>query len=77
MGQSGGPVFDSLGAVWGIQSSTFHYELGFAPPVRQTQKRSRSPLIEHQFLNVGRGPSVTSILGLMDHAGVSYTLAPH
>lgn len=44
-GQSGGPVFDREGIVWGMQSLTQHFPLGFSPNIRGT--------VEHQFLNVG------------------------
>jgi hypothetical protein len=30
-GQSGGPIFDVEGTVWGIQSNTLPYPLGFDP----------------------------------------------
>ena len=32
-GQSGGPIIDSQGSVWGIQCNTVSYALGFDPPV--------------------------------------------
>lgn len=31
-GQSGGPIFDQQGTIWGIQSHTGHLDLGFSPP---------------------------------------------
>jgi hypothetical protein len=67
-GQSGGPIFDRSGAVWGIQSSTRHLPLGFAPTY---DKKT-----EHQFLNVGLGTSVATILGLLDELGVTHAIAP-
>jgi hypothetical protein len=48
-GQSGGPVFDVDGAVWGIQSQTCHLPLGFSPTVL----RDGREVEENQFLNVG------------------------
>jgi len=33
-GQSGGPIVDIRGAIWGMQSKTQHYELGFSPIVQ-------------------------------------------
>ncbi|MCC7540402.1 MAG: trypsin-like peptidase domain-containing protein [Deltaproteobacteria bacterium] len=68
-GQSGGPIFDRLGAVWAIQSSTRHLALGFAPKVNGRE--------EHQFLNVGLGPSVETILGMLAEVGVKHTIADH
>src|SRR5262249_9043402 len=32
-GQSGGPLFDVKGNIWGLQSRTSHLPLGFAPTV--------------------------------------------
>lgn len=48
-GQSGGPIFDKEGTVFGIQSRTMHFPLGFAPPVQDGTARHK----EHQFINVG------------------------
>lgn len=48
-GQSGGPVFDANGTVWGIQSKTIHLPLGFTPTVQ----RDGREIEENQFLNVG------------------------
>jgi len=48
-GQSGGPVFDIGGNVWGIQSQTRHFPLGFSPRV----KKNGREVEENQFLNAG------------------------
>ncbi len=64
-GQSGGPIFDLDGTIWAIQSMTAHLELGFTPRVQGVG-------VEHQFLNVGMGVHVETILGLLNEAGVSY-----
>ena len=68
-GQSGGPVFDTRGTVWGIQSSTTHYPLGFDPPVPGGSGNER----EHQFLNVGRAMHMESIMGALNKFGVKFT----
>jgi hypothetical protein len=48
-GQSGGPVFDARGRVWGIQSRTKHIALGFNPVVEVSGRKVE----EHQFINLG------------------------
>lgn len=50
-GQSGGPIFDVEGIVWGIQSRTQHLTLGFSPKIKKGSKE----IEENQFLNVGVG----------------------
>jgi hypothetical protein len=64
-GQSGGPTFDSQGTLWGIQVQTAHYSLGF-----ETGKTE-------QFLNVGLGVSVATLLPWFDSLGIGYTLSAY
>jgi len=67
-GQSGGPLCDTAGRVWGIQSRTRHLDLGFAPEVG-----TRAPGVrEHQFLNVGMAAHPAELRGLLDEKGISY-----
>lgn len=65
-GQSGGPIFDPDGVVWGLQSHTRHYPLGFAPPVPGRGH------VEEQFLNAGVGVHAEPILQLLDRFGVAH-----
>ena len=65
-GQSGGPIFDSGGVVWGLQSHTRHYPLGFAPHVPGRGH------VEEQFLNVGVGVHAQPILQLLQQFGVEH-----
>lgn len=67
-GQSGGPLVDRLGTVWGIQISTVHFPLGFSPPVPQARG---GEVIEHQFLNVGQAVSTHTIRPLLERHGIS------
>jgi Trypsin-like peptidase domain len=67
-GQSGGPIFDVNGVVWGIQSQTRSLELGFQPEVQQDGKK----IAENQFLNVGWGTYVSEIVKLFETAGLKY-----
>jgi hypothetical protein len=60
LGQSGGPMFDQEGTVWAIQSETAHLPLGF------------DAVVTPQFLNVGRGAHVSTVLGLFDEHGIAY-----
>jgi hypothetical protein len=72
-GQSGGPIFDQHGTVWGIQSHTMSLPLGFSPIVAGGKPGEK----EHQFLNVGRGTHPKSITDLLAKAGADFTLAQY
>lgn len=67
-GQSGGPIFDIDGNIWGIQSQTRHLPLGFSPKVKKGNKE----IEENQFLNVGWGAHVETILAFLDMHKISY-----
>jgi hypothetical protein len=73
-GQSGGPIFDVHGAIWGIQSHTLHQPLGFNPTVKGKDGKDH---VEHQFLNVGRGVHAETIIGLLNQLGVAFELSDH
>jgi len=68
MGQSGGPIFDQHGTVWGIQSHTSSLPLGFSPPTPGGKPGEK----EHQFLNIGRGAHPATIARLLDAAKAKY-----
>ena len=70
-GQSGGPTFDVHGAIWGIQSQTRHYALGFNPPVPD----GKNGETEHQFLNVGWGVHAVTLIGVLTELGVRHTVS--
>jgi len=72
-GQSGGPIFDSKGIVWGIQSHTGHLPLGFSPPI----PGGNAGEVEHQFLNVGRGAHPATIVGLLTKFNVVHTISAY
>lgn len=65
-GQSGGPIFDVHGNIVGMQSVTRHIPLGFG------DRNIDGKYMPEQFLNVGCGPFVTTLLKAMDHFGVKY-----
>ena len=67
-GQSGGPIFDVEGKIWAIQSQTRHLPLGFTPKIR----KGNQEIEENQFLNVGWGVHIKTILRFLDEHGVKY-----
>jgi hypothetical protein len=67
-GQSGGPVFDVNGVVWGIQVRTEHLALGFHPEAKEEGKN----VAEHQFLNVGIATYISEIIALFERHKVKY-----
>jgi hypothetical protein len=71
LGQSGGPIFDQNGTIWGIQSRTVHHPLGFSPPVPGGKRNEK----EHQFMNVGWGTHVETVIGAMSDLGITFTLS--
>jgi hypothetical protein len=71
-GQSGGPIFDSTGVVWGIQSQTVSLPLGFSPSVALRGKQ----IAEHQFLNVGVGVHPEIIAAFLKDVGVKFLVKP-
>lgn len=70
-GQSGGPIFDVNGTVWGIQSSTSHYPLGFSPKV----KKSGREIEENQFLNVGVGVHPEVFIAFLRDNGIKFEVS--
>jgi S1-C subfamily serine protease len=67
-GQSGGPIFDVKGAIWGIQSHTTHLPLGFSPKI----KRNGKEIEENQFLNVGLGIHPSLLISFLTDNGVKF-----
>ena len=68
IGQMGGPVFDADAAVWGIQSHTVYYPLGFSPPI----PGARQGQVAHQFLNTGLAVHAAVIRRFLDDEGIGY-----
>jgi len=73
MGQSGGPIFDSNGTVWSIQSHTEHLPLGFSPKI---EKEGRI-FEENQFLNVGRGIHPDILIKFLNDQGINFELSDY
>jgi hypothetical protein len=70
-GQSGGPIFDSEGNVWAMQSRTMHLPLGFSPKVKEANRE----VVEHQFLNLGLGAHVEEIIRILRANRVSFRMS--
>ena len=72
-GQSGGPLFDSEGAMYGMQSATMHLHLGFDMVNQQMQINGEDLLINNQpFLHVGRCVHGDIIKEFLNEKGVKY-----
>mgnify|MGYP002623929061 CR=1 FL=1 len=67
-GQSGGPIFDINGNIYGMQIITEHRTMGFHP----TAELDGQKYIENQFMNIGVGVHVETLFELMDFRGVRY-----
>lgn len=72
-GQSGGPIFDQQGTIWGIQCQTVHWPLGFNPTVPGSSTGKR----EHQFLNAGVGAHPDTIFGMLQEQGIKFHVSPY
>jgi hypothetical protein len=70
-GQSGGPTFDIYGNIWAIQSQTKNLDLGFSPKI----KRGKKEIEENQFLNVGWGVHVDTVVKFLTDKGVNFELS--
>ena len=72
-GQSGGPIFDIKGTVWGIQSRTIHFPLGFSPKV----KKDGREVEENQFLNVGWGVHPELLVAFLRDTGIQFNVSDY
>lgn len=70
-GQSGGPIFDSEGNIWAVQSSTETIQLGFKGEVELNGKKVE----ENQFINIGRGVHGKNIVDLLNKHNIKHTIA--
>ncbi len=70
-GQSGGPIFDTAGNIWAIQSKTSHIPLGFNPKIKQGNREVE----ENQFLNVGLGVHTEVIVSFLTDNNISFQLS--
>ena len=70
-GQSGGPIFDTKGTIWAIQSKTNHLPLGFAPKITKNGKEVE----ENQFLNVGLGVHPLTLITFLKDNVVDFKIS--
>ena len=72
-GQSGGPLFDANGIVYGMQSMTHHLYLGFDMKKEKRIINGREEIINNQpFLHVGQCVHVDIIRAFLDQQKVKY-----
>ncbi len=70
-GQSGGPICDSEGNIYAIQSQNITMPLGFKGTVEINKKK----IEENQFLNVGIGVHPKIIVDLLNKHNIKFDLA--
>lgn len=72
-GQSGGPLFDINGIVYGMQFQTMHFPLGFDQNGVQVRVNGQMKAVDdHPFLHVGRCINVDTIKKFLDENQVKY-----
>jgi hypothetical protein len=71
-GQSGGPIYDVQGRIWGIQSRTDTLPLGFAPEIKVGGK----PTVEHQFISLGIGSHPATLVEILTDLGIRFAVSP-
>ncbi len=75
-GQSGGPLFDADGVVYGMQSSTRHLHLGFDLENFEIHMGSQTKRITNTpFLHVGQCVHVDVIKEFLNEEGVAFSVA--
>lgn len=65
-GQSGGPIFDQRGTIWGVQCQTVSYELGF-------NTTTKTP----QYLNVGVGVHPETLFRVFGENGINFAMSDY
>ena len=72
-GQSGGPLFDRDGVIYGMQFATQHLHLGFDMENRQMTINGKTKIINNQpFLHVGQCLHIDIIKEFLDSLGIEY-----
>ncbi|MES2798367.1 MAG: trypsin-like peptidase domain-containing protein [Bacteroidota bacterium] len=72
-GQSGGPLFDINGLVYGMQSHTMHLHLGFDMIDHEvTTKIGKEKISNYPFLHVGRCIHANQIKKILQEKGIEY-----
>jgi hypothetical protein len=71
-GQSGGPVFDFEGKVWGMQSSTNHLDLDFDVDTEVIRNGQKKKVHDSAFLHVGHCIHVDILKDFMRQFNVAF-----
>lgn len=71
-GQSGGPVFDQNGIIWGMQSATNHLDLDFDVKQEVSRNGKKTKVEDHAFLHVGHCMHVNALKVFMKSNGVLF-----
>ena len=71
-GQSGGPVFDTQGRVWGMQSQTGHLDLNFDVDQLVNRDGVQKRVRDSAFLHVGLCVHVDALKAFMRENGVHF-----
>lgn len=71
-GQSGGPVLDTYGQVWGMQSATNHLDLDFDVNQEVLRNGTNKHVQDSAFLHVGHCIHVDTIKSFMREQGVTF-----
>ncbi len=71
-GQSGGPVFDADGRIWGMQSATWHLDLDFDVNMDVLRNGTKQHVSESALLHVGRCVHVNILKEFMKQHGVEF-----
>lgn len=76
-GQSGGPLFDTNGILYGMQSATISLHLGFDQVDREINICGKKKKInDYSFIHLGRCVHINIIKEFLDQHGVKYNLEP-
>ena len=72
-GQSGGPLFDVNGVIYGMQSATLTLPLGFDQESRVIKVKGVDKKVnDYSFIHLGRCVHVDILKSFMDSLGVKY-----
>lgn len=72
-GQSGGPLFDAEGRIWGMQAATAHLDLDFDVDIQVVRKGNKKHIRESAILHVGHCIHVDALKTFMRTHGVAFT----
>lgn len=71
-GQSGGPVFDTEGRVWGMQARTAHLDLAFDVDMEVVRDGTKKRVKDSAFLHVGHCIHLDVLKAFMREHGVTF-----